>query len=239
MVLTLANGREEEHFASAAKAAASVWNGALVECAAPRVEARRVGSLRLGEPSWDGRSDLVWAPAAERECGARERFDCEGVGGWRAAYTTIRSKPRLSDGRATEHTEADIVVEAARGLWHGPDGSVRLMRTIAHEIGHVLGLGHPCVAEARPGDADSCEPYLAAGHLMVPGQPTGAGLPDRPAEAEVEALCEWYGRASGSERGVSASQDGSETVGSPWAWAVLAVVIGGLVLLASWRAFSR
>ncbi|MDP9149360.1 MAG: M10 family metallopeptidase domain-containing protein [Myxococcota bacterium] len=154
VVPAAASGVTAEELVLALQSAARAWNEPLETCAVPRVRIRTPtpgGAARV-----DGRSVVVlrsdaWCPADRRD-----PSDCYDPK--LQALTQLRQR---LDGKESDDgvlSEADIEVNAVDFRWSldGQRPGTRSLRAIlAHELGHVLGLRHPCAerptaAEALP-----------------------------------------------------------------------------------------
>jgi hypothetical protein len=176
--------------------AARTWNQHLEACGAPSFRVAADSAARASVAR-DGVSRVVvrskWCPA-----GARDFEDCYDAS--RAAITHVYPEGAPAHG-ALLVAEADIEINAEHFRWSelGGDGGRPLTATLTHELGHVLGLDHPCRPphEAGPGSV-SCASSAAKGWLMYPdpAEP-GRAVVTGPLPAEVAAVCAAYSRPTG------------------------------------------
>jgi len=143
--------------AQALEAGVRTWNGALAGCGVPTL---RVLPFAPGRPSLgrDGRSHLVvrsrrWCPDDVRDHG-----DCYPPG---SAAQTHRYPEDVAGRAFADVREADIEISAADFAWsqHGEEPGTRALDVILlHELGHVLGLTHPCESRSGTGRAPDVPP---------------------------------------------------------------------------------
>jgi hypothetical protein len=190
----LSSGVAESDLVRALEDEARAWNDGLSGCGVPRI---RIGALRAdGAARDDGHNHVV--VKASRWCpeGAREGADCYDP--TREAKTSLR--PRRDTGlRDGEIREADLEINAVHFHWSlsGDRPSTRSLRAIvAHELGHVLGLDHPCGRDSQAGDGGLRKPCNAPGvsrSIMYP-DPTEPGRAAvlAPTADAIERLCTVY-----------------------------------------------
>jgi len=98
--------------------------------------------------------------------------------------------------------EADVELNAVAYDWvidGGGPGKANLRRTIHHELGHVLGLDHPCeegaaAASGRESPIPRCSEVDDAGLLMHPAAAvTYRSVSLKPSAADIAELCRQYG----------------------------------------------
>lgn len=122
----------------------------------------------------------------------------------RAANTTLNF---AGDSRHEHIIDADIELNAVDFHWEldaesNAPGTAHLPRAFAHELGHVLGFGHPCAA---PGERQSSfldtdgaplsrcteAPLNSADSLLAPQ--SGSGNSAHLSRDDVRGVCETYG----------------------------------------------
>lgn len=153
------------------------WESTLIEVVVARPAEGVVDTARLAEAvaaaarTW---SSVGCAPVVVRYAGLRPDAASpdDGVNsieivteGWiergfpagRGATTDVRMR-RSEDGRV-EIVEADVYIDFADYRWtfDGDADALDVERVLLHELGHVLGLDHPCRTEAEAtGGAPMC-----------------------------------------------------------------------------------
>jgi hypothetical protein len=130
--------------------AADVWNRALERRRAPRL---RVGAEREAAlVRQDGVSVIILQSVRWCPTDAREQDDCYDKR--RSAITHLYPVDAPGSARDGEISEADIEVNAVDFRWTADrkraDGVSPLRAVLAHELGHVLGLDHPCIDTLQP-----------------------------------------------------------------------------------------
>ncbi len=181
----------EPRVSVALERAAATWNAALRRCDAPRL----VIDAPLVRPAI--RQDLVnevlfhrreWCPPSAVDF--EECYD-------RSLNASTRLRPRLDavGARDGEIQEADIEINGAAFRWSldgKESGTLSLEAALVHELGHVLGLDHPC-SGGGPGARRGLVPCSDAGARRAVMHPDAAeiliGQKPEPLGAEVEMVC--------------------------------------------------
>ena len=189
-----------EDLQKALQSGLATWNEATERCKVPELRLNK----RIETQPWlaqDGRSLVM----------VRTRKDCERDSDLSSLClepdTAARTHlyPRQQPGSAADGLieEADLELNALSYRWSlegGADGRTSLRRLIHHELGHVLGLSHPCrqiLTKGRTFDerTPDCRTSGMSDRLMHPAaadmsRATSLG----PDESEIEELCTLYGR---------------------------------------------
>ena len=171
------------------------WNDALGGCGAPKLRALAATVASPGIRR-DGVSVVLlrergWCPDPPRD--PEDCYDSE-----RAGITHLY--PSDPDAPYSEVREADVEINAVDFAW-SVDGSAAgtrsLQALVNHELGHVLGIDHPCgrdpgIPGTVPHPGGACTP-AHEGALMYPA-PVEAGRAPvlEPTHAEIETLCALY-----------------------------------------------
>jgi hypothetical protein len=172
--------------------AVASWNAALRSCDAPRL----VVGTPLARPAI--REDLAnevlfhdreWCPPA-----VEDLTDCYDA----TLNGSTRVRPRQEAGTTHdgEIKEADIELNGVGFRW-SPRGeepnTLSLEAALAHELGHLLGLDHPCsdeVVPARRGDLVLCTHASVRRAVMHPrAAELLVGEKVEPLDAEVALVC--------------------------------------------------
>lgn len=182
------------------RAETNFWNDELAGCRAPRFSVAEI--LQEARPTkQDGTSSVLvrtqdWCPdgvANETNC---YDHDVE-------ALTRVYPNEYGSLDERGVIAEADIEINAVYFKW-SLDGRVpgthSLRATLAHELGHVLGLDDACnTPEAlltkgdRPGRAPLCTALDVRSSIMYPDpNASDRSFVLRPGPSEVELLCRAY-----------------------------------------------
>jgi|GEM_PF-3181368 len=175
----------------------AVWNHATRDCRVPRLSLSETTENR----HWlaqDGRS-LVMVQSS-RECSNEDSRSSLCIEKEVAARTHFyRPSP---SGTGTKVAEADLELNAASYTWDlegRGHGNASLRRTIHHELGHVLGLDHPCTERVSQGAVSEhgalpCDGPEVQHLLMHPAAPVlGEAVSLNPSATDVAELCREYG----------------------------------------------
>lgn len=178
--------------------AADTWNEVLDDCDAPRLlvsrtplEHANIREDRVNEVLFH---EADWCPPA-----ASELEDCyDETKHASTRLYPIRRRGHPSDGQLIE---ADLEVNGADHRWSrlgGDPGTLSLDAVFVHELGHILGLGHPCAPrgsrELERGEVPTiCDDARLARAVMHPNASRLlAGRRAMPLPAEIETLCQTY-----------------------------------------------
>ncbi|HJK93844.1 MAG TPA: hypothetical protein RMI62_24045 [Polyangiaceae bacterium LLY-WYZ-15_(1-7)] len=169
----LPRGLSLETILSEAQAAAHEWRA---PCSTLDVSVSSTRGLRA-EPE-DGLNSIAWV----NEGWAREGFPPDAVG---STDTLFQER---SPG-VWEIAEADVWLNGQSFRWSAVDLGRETTRLVSaalvHELGHVVGLLHPCELEGGP----ECEPSLTVSPMYPTYQPD---QPYRLTADEQAAICELY-----------------------------------------------
>ena len=186
----MAGGQPPEMLRVALGRAAQRWNRAIGQCGAPRL---LLNSEKLEQPLVQDDvinavilHELRWCPP-----GAVEVGDCypDDLTGRTHLY------PRLAPGHRDDGEIAGADVEL-NGV-SGTDDERSIEASLMHELGHVLGLDHPCgpnsQSQRSPRKVTACQGEALERQVMHPtwAARQHAGELD-PSTAEVEAVCAVY-----------------------------------------------
>jgi hypothetical protein len=187
---TVENALEPPVLREAVLQAAEEWNRALKACSVPRL---RVSSVK--RPRAEVRRDGVTSVVVRRK-----RWCPEKVPDWDDCYEPTRAAITHLypvDEPGARHAflyEADVEFNGVHFAWSldGEAPDVRSLRAVVmHELGHVLGLEHPC--DERPGQGGSCGDGSLRTAVMYPFPVEVGRAPVlSPHPAEVDALCRLY-----------------------------------------------
>ncbi|MEP7049388.1 MAG: matrixin family metalloprotease [Pseudomonadota bacterium] len=182
-------------------AAASIWNDALSSCQAPRL----LANLEvLAAPSV--RDDLVntvtlhqfkWCPIS-----SIQREDCypSDLQGRTHLYPTLQpGTPRDGELRGI-----DIELNDVDFHWsaQGEVGDTLSLQTLlVHELGHVLGLDHPCGPNTEWSQKKKplvpCDPSATAQVMRADIASVTKGEKVAPSKSEIAAVCGLYRSSNG------------------------------------------
>ena len=179
---------------------ARAWNDALSDCGAPRLLIASGWSTRT-KLARDGISTIF--VRAKRWCpeGRAEPNDCYEAHRTAITHLYPSDPPERLYG---ELHEADIEINNVGFRWSldGRDDETRSLRALAvHELGHVLGLDHPCATAPARGTARRvCAPRDKDSVMYPAPVEVGRAPVLAPTEAEIEVLCRLYRDFPLSER---------------------------------------
>jgi hypothetical protein len=245
-----------EEYLQSARSAAEQWSHTNLTCSGLSIDIQAV-SQATADVGFDGKNMIVFyqdswskhplpADPAQVVAYAPNAF----------AVTTIYKSKTTG-----EIVDADMEINAVRFLWAdlvthpdlGPLGAADFQNTLTHELGHVIGLAHPCYSQndgpTRLTDnngnpeldcKDPAVPASVSESTMFPAVATSDTLRRTLAADDQQAVCDIY--PSTSTRCGPSQSDGCSLVGRaqnrPQGRALLSFLE---VLLASllWKWMSR
>jgi hypothetical protein len=176
------------------QAAAQVWNAqANTSCGIPRIEVSTEPALPAA--AGDGRNTIGWIESS---------WDVTGVSHVATGFTDLSI--RTASGTSSID-EADILLNGEDFDWTSTatelPSLVSISATVAHEMGHALGLDHPCefLGDAAP----LCTEPNSSFAVMYPGAIEGE---PQITMDEQRGLCALYARACESDGAGCISEPG-------------------------------
>jgi hypothetical protein len=173
----------------------SSWNRELSDCGAPRLvvaeSSLKRAFIREDRINEVLMHDRAWCPPDAADFG--HCYD-------RQLHASTRLRPERRPGHPTDGLikEADLEVNGVDFAWSAlgeRPGTLNLEAMLVHELGHVLGLDHPCAplgSEARRSGRlkFGCSDRKVKQAVMHPDAARIlVGRPVRPLPAEVAAVC--------------------------------------------------
>jgi hypothetical protein len=200
VVLTPAPERRGEtppaRLQQALSGAAAAWNRALAGCRAPRLLANR--QTLVAPALGDDRVNAViiheksWCPAT-----SVQREDCYAADS--QAHTLLYPNLQPGSPHDGELRGVDVEVNAVDFIWssEGMSGDLLSLQTILmHELGHTLGLDHPCGPTTEWSNKRrpllACDPNAPVQVMRSDIASISKGQPVTPTRGEVAALCDLY-----------------------------------------------
>jgi len=162
-----------EDLMAAARAASGAW---LAPCAAVRFGS--VVSASQPASDADGLTTIQTVFAG---------WEARGYAPTQAAITEVRYAETAS---GWEISDADVFVNAETIDWSAP-GAPDLRAVLVHELGHVLGIAHPCTNGPATGAPACSSADFASTSIMVPDYQAGAW---QARSDDLAALCATYPR---------------------------------------------
>jgi hypothetical protein len=176
-------------------AAASAWNQALAGCKAPRLLVNR--TLLSGPLLGDDRVNAVivherkWCPTTSVQPEHCYPADSQ-------AHTLLYPSIEPGSPKDGELRGIDIEVNAVDYQWSVREAksSLSLQTIFMHELGHVLGLDHPCGPNTQWSNKKrpliACAPNAPLRIMRSDIASVTQGDSASPSQAEVDAVCELY-----------------------------------------------
>jgi len=182
--------------------AATIWNDALSECGkTPRLIVSKTPLERPGIRD-DAINEVLFHSREWCPPGAVDDDECYD----RTVHASTRLRPELRPGHASdgELREADLEVNGVQFDWslHGETrNTLNLEALLVHELGHMLGLDHPCAPPGSPARkagivSVSCNDRRVQQAVMHPF--AASKLINRavkPLRAEIAVICDRYNSA--------------------------------------------
>ena len=166
--------------------AAGTWNSALAGCAAPRFA---LGAKPLASPGI--REDLANEVLFHRRTWSSPSSPDPDDGYDSTRHALTRVRPHREPGNEGEIRDADIEVNGVGFEWSARGeraGTLSLEAMFVHELGHALGLDHPCLDAANA--SVRCDDPRVQGAVMQPNAAElFAGKSPGPLEAEIDTVC--------------------------------------------------
>lgn len=199
VVLTLsperADANVDSRLASALRNAVASWNRALTGCKAPRLV---VAEATLARPSIreDRVNEVVMYKRAWCPFDAADLGQCYD----RELHASTRLWPERRPGHPTDGLikEADLEINGVDFRWSAEGelpGTLSMTAMFAHELGHLLGLDHPCAPKGSRERTSGrvtigCDDEHLEHAIMHPDAAQRFARRDvRPLPVEVEAIC--------------------------------------------------
>lgn len=186
------NGITAAQFVDAAEDSAEAWRqtGCMSVQADETVSATDPEPARWGNTTYNREYEqgVFFVDSPE------EWYELTGQGAGGALGVTVTPWAVYGGCQGRFFRDADILIN---GFIQGGWTESSLLSTVMHEIGHALGLGHPCLLGTPSGCSNSCPALMGA---------TG-GEYSAPQSDDIDGLCALYGGAGGG-LGASCSADG-------------------------------
>jgi hypothetical protein len=183
----------------ALSAAIDVWNSSLSACGAPRF-VRSTIPLKRAAIRFDSINEILFRTRKWCPPDAIDFDDCYD----RSLHASTRLRPELRPGQPSdgELREADMEVNGVSFRWSAigrEPGTLSLRTMFVHELGHMLGLDHPCAPRGSRSRASGrteldCTDSTVQKAVMHPdAAELLRGEQVSPLPAEVAQICAIYG----------------------------------------------